>query len=97
MLFYSSCKVMFYNKNLLHSEILLLRIKFTEYPLTIFFIHVTVRPLNENGTWQYKTEKEYLCIKDWKEKGFTASEFKTAQKQGWEKQYRYKVGKRKNI
>ena len=50
---------MFYNKNLLHSEILLLRIKFTEYPLTIFFIHVTVRPLNENGTWQYKTEKEY--------------------------------------
>ena len=24
----------------------------------------TFRPLNENGTWQYKTEKEYLCIKD---------------------------------
>lgn len=34
--FYPSCKVMFYNKNLLHSEILLLRIKFTKYPLTIF-------------------------------------------------------------
>ena len=50
---------------------------------------------NENGTWQYKTEKEYLCIKDGEEKGFTASEFKTAQKQGWEKQYRYKVGKKK--
>ena len=29
------------------------------------------------------------------EKGFTASEFKTAHKQGWEKQYRYKVGKKK--
>ena len=42
-----------------------------------------------------KTEKEYLCIKDGEEKGFTASEFKTAQKQGWEKQYRYKVGKKK--
>ena len=58
-------------------------------------ILLTVRPLNENGTWQYKTEKEYLCIKNGEEKGFTASEFKTAQKQGWEKQYRYKVGKKK--
>ena len=58
-------------------------------------ILLTVRPLNENGTWQYKTEKEYLCIKKGEEKGFTASEFKTAQKQGWEKQYRYKVGKKK--
>ena len=28
MLFYSSCKVMFYNKNLLHLKMLLLRIKF---------------------------------------------------------------------
>ena len=45
-------------------------------------ILLTVRPLNENGTWQYKTEKEYLCIKDGEEKGFTASEFKTVQKQG---------------
>ena len=58
-------------------------------------ILLTVRPLNENGTWQYKTEKEYLCIKDGEEKGFTASEFKIAQKQGWKKQYRYKVGKKK--
>ena len=58
-------------------------------------ILLTVRPLNENGTWQYKTEKEYLCIKNGEERGFTASEFKTAQKQGWEKQYRYKVGKKK--
>ena len=32
-------------------------------------ILLTVRPLNENGTWQYKTEKEYLCIKDGEEKG----------------------------
>ena len=58
-------------------------------------ILLTVRPLNENGTWQYKTEKEYLCIKDGEEKGFTASEFKDAQKDGWEKQYRYKAGKKK--
>ena len=58
-------------------------------------ILLTVRPLNENGTWQYKTEKEYLCIKDGEEKGFTASEFKDAQKEGWEKQYRYKAWKKK--
>ena len=58
-------------------------------------ILLTVRPLNENGTWQYKTEKEYLCIKDGKEKGFTAAEFKKAQKEGWEKQYRYQAGKKK--
>ena len=58
-------------------------------------ILLTVRPLNENGTWQYKAEKEYLCIKDGKEKGFTAAEFKKAQKEGWEKQYRYQAGKKK--
>ena len=58
-------------------------------------ILLTVRPLNEDGTWQYKTEKEYLCIKDGEEKGFTASEFREAQKEGWEKQYRYKSGKKK--
>ena len=58
-------------------------------------IMLTVRPLNENGTWQRKTEKEYLCIKDGEERGFTASEYKEAQKDGWEKQYQYKVGKKK--
>lgn len=58
-------------------------------------IMLTVRPLNENGTWQYKTEKEYLCIRNGEEKGFTASEFKSAQLEGWEKQYSYKVGKKK--
>lgn len=58
-------------------------------------ILLTVRPLNENGTWQYKTEKEYLCIKNGEEKGFTTSEYKEAQKEGWEKQYRYKAGKKK--
>ena len=58
-------------------------------------ILLTVRPLNENGTWQYKTEKEYLCVKDGEERGFTAAEFKAAQVEGWEKQYLYKVGKKK--
>ncbi len=58
-------------------------------------IMLTVRPLDENGKWQYKTEKEYLCIKDGEERGFTAAEFKVAQAAGWEKQYQYKVGKKK--
>ena len=58
-------------------------------------IMLTVRPLNENGTWQHKTEKEYLCVKNGEEQGFTAAEYKEAQKDGWEKQYPYKVGKKK--
>ena len=58
-------------------------------------IITTVRPLNEDGTWQYKTEKEYLCIRNGEEKGFTAAEFKEAKNEGWEKQYPFKVGKKK--
>ena len=58
-------------------------------------IPLTVRPLDEKGKWQYKTEKEYLCVKDGEERGFTAAEFKQAQADGWEKQYQYKVGKKK--
>ena len=58
-------------------------------------ILLTVRPISENGIWQHKTEKEYLCVKDGEERGFTAAEFKEAQKDGWEKQYQYKVGKKK--
>ncbi len=58
-------------------------------------IMLTIQPLDENGKWQYKTEKEYLCKKNGEEKGFTAAEFKTAQADGWEKQYQYKTGKKK--
>lgn len=58
-------------------------------------IMLTVRPLNEDGSWQYKTEKEYLCMKNGEERGFTSAEYKIAQKDGWEKQYSYKVGKKK--
>ena len=58
-------------------------------------ILLTVRPLDERGKWQYKTEKEYLCMKNGEERGFTAAEFKAAQTDGWEKQYQYKVGKKK--
>ena len=58
-------------------------------------ILLTVRPLDERGKWQYKTEKEYLCMKNGEERGFTAVEFRTAKNDGWEKQYPYKVGKKK--
>ena len=58
-------------------------------------ILLTVRPLEADETWQYKTQKEYLCVRNGEEKGFTASEFKAAQTEGWEKQYPYKVGKKK--
>ena len=58
-------------------------------------ILLTVRPLDERGKWQYETEKEYLCMKNGEERGFTATEFKAAQTDGWEKQYQYKVGKKK--
>ena len=58
-------------------------------------IMLTVRPLDEQGNWQYKTEKEYLCVRNGEERGFTAAEFKEAQADGWEKQYPYKVGRKK--
>ena len=58
-------------------------------------IMLTVRPLDNKGKWQYKTEKEYLCKRNGEEKGFTAAEFLQAKAQGWEKQYQYYVGKKK--
>lgn len=58
-------------------------------------IMLTVRPLDQNGKWQSKTEKEYLCVKNGEKRGFTSAEFKSAQADGWEKQYQYFVGKKK--
>ena len=58
-------------------------------------IMLTVRPLDDKGKWQYKTEKEYLCKRNGEEKGFNSAEFLQAKAQGWEKQYQYFVGKKK--
>ena len=58
-------------------------------------IMLTVRPLTKGGKWQHKTEKEYLCVRDGEERGFTSAVFKAAQADGWEKQYQYKNGKKK--
>ena len=58
-------------------------------------ILLTIRPLDEQGKWQYKTEKEYLCIRGDEERGITAAEFIHAQDEGWEKQYPYLIAKKK--
>ena len=55
----------------------------------------TVRPLDEHGKWQAKTQKEYLCKRGEEERGFTADEFKVVKTQGWEKQYMYQFGEKK--
>ena len=58
-------------------------------------IILTVRPLDDKGKWQHKTEKEYLCKRNGEEKGFTAAEFLQAKAHGWEKQYQYYIDKKK--
>jgi hypothetical protein len=58
-------------------------------------ILLTVRPLDDNGKWQAKTQKEYLCKRGDEEFGFTSTELKAAHADGWEKQYQYFVGKKK--
>nr|WP_229100636.1 MobQ family relaxase [Holdemania sp. 1001095H_141210_F2] len=55
----------------------------------------TMRPLDEHGKWQAKTQKEYLCKRGSEERGFTADEFKVSKTQGWEKQYMYQFGEKK--
>ena len=45
-------------------------------------ILLTLRPLDENGRWMPKTEKEYLCKKGNQTKAFTAEEFKAAKEEG---------------
>ena len=56
-----------------------------------------MRPLDEYGKWQAKTQKEYLCKRGEEECGFTADEFKVAKTQGWEKQYMYQSGRKRGI
>lgn len=58
-------------------------------------ILLTARPINEQGRWEAKTEKEYICRKGKEEKGFTSSEYKKAIVDGWEKQYQFTDGKKK--
>lgn len=58
-------------------------------------IMLSMRPMNQNGKWESKKQKEYLCRRGDETRKFTASEFSIACKDGWEKQYRYEIGKDK--
>ena len=69
------------------------RYRWSQSPCTHSTYCPSIKRKRNNGS--IKPKKKYLCIKDGEEKGFTASEFKDAQKEGWEKQYRYKAGKKK--
>ena len=60
-------------------------------------ILLTVRPLNENGTWQYKTEKEYLCIKNGEEKGLQLLNSKLLKKMAGKSNTDIKLEKRRFI
>jgi len=58
-------------------------------------ILATVRPIDEHGKWEKKSEVQYLCKRNDEEKAFTSSEFAKAKDDGWEKQYQYYEGKKK--
>lgn len=58
-------------------------------------IMLTMRPLNDRGEWQPKSQKCYLCRKGNEQKSIPSSEFKEAESEGWRKQYQYKIGKKK--
>lgn len=58
-------------------------------------ILLTMRPLDTNGHWQAKTQKEYLCKRQGEAAAFTAEEFIQAKADGWEKQYQYFKGREK--
>lgn len=58
-------------------------------------IMLIMRPLNDRGEWQSKSQKCYLCRKGNEQKSIPSNEFKKAESEGWRKQYQYKVGKKK--
>lgn len=58
-------------------------------------IMLTIRPLNLQGQWQPKSQKNYICRKGNQEKSIPAPDMKRAELDGWRKQYQYKVGKKK--
>lgn len=58
-------------------------------------IMLTVRPLDRQGKWQPKYQKSYICRKDNVEKSILVPDIKQAEADGWQKQYRYHIGKKK--
>ena len=58
-------------------------------------IMLTMRPLDRQGQWQAKSQTAYLCRKNNEERSVLASEIKQAETEGWQKQYQYKIGRKK--
>lgn len=58
-------------------------------------ILLTMRPLAKDGTWEPKSHTVYLCRKGKEECSFSSEEVKQAETQGWQKQYQYKIGRKK--
>lgn len=58
-------------------------------------ILLTMRPINAEGNFESKSQIEYICKRNEEELTFTASEFKQAKLDGWQKQYQYRDGKQK--
>ena len=58
-------------------------------------IMLTVRPLDSRGEWMAKSQLNYLCRKDNEEKSIPSSAIKEAEADGWQKQYQYRIGKKK--
>lgn len=58
-------------------------------------ILLTMRPLDSEGNWEPKSRTVYLCRRGKEEHPFSAGEIKEAQAQGWQKQYAYRIGRKK--
>lgn len=65
------------------------------FPNPHVHIMLTMRPMDEDGTWEKKSETEYLCVRDGIEVGMTGEEFKVQKTEGWRKQYQYQMGNKK--
>ncbi|MBE5971066.1 MAG: MobA/MobL protein [Lachnoclostridium sp.] len=58
-------------------------------------IMLTMRPIDENGQWESKSEKAYTCRRDNLQMNIPARFIAQAEAEGWKKLYYYYQGKRK--
>lgn len=58
-------------------------------------VMLTMRALNEQGKWQPKSERAYLCKQGQETLTIPASMMAEAEQQGWQKLYNFQVGKQK--
>lgn len=58
-------------------------------------ILLTSRPLEPDGQWAQKVEKAYICARNGEKRLLTTAEYGTLQHEGWERQYAYQVGEKK--